>query len=205
MLAMLVIAMATACTMAIRRARLAEAELKSLRSEFGYLDPAEDDTVAAARIAVDEPLVWRARVRVPEGQTYRVAYSARWLQATTRPDWFAAQPIPSGESVVTVRVMKDPRDDRWRISVIVRQDGRAVRTATVLPDELVAVFQGSHDIVSGGVGSQTSVCEKGQSMRIFNERYFVGGSAIFYGDQEREPESDVVGVFAELQPDVGSL
>lgn len=186
-----------------RRMRTAESELQKLRGELGYLEPGRDDQLAAVRVAVDEPLVWQARVRVPAKQRYRVAYSAVWRASTSKPEWFAAQPVPEGESIVTIRVMKDPRDDQWRISTIVRHAGGVGRIGTVLPDELNKVFRGSHDVVSGGIGRQTVHHSPGKALRLFDERYFSGPSLLLYGD--RAPEADVVGVFAELQPDVGPL
>ncbi len=181
----------------------AEAALRLLRAEVGYLEPSSTGEVAAVRIASDEPLVWQARVRVPLKQRYRVAYSAVWLHATNKPEWFSAQALLEGESIVTVRVMKDPRDDRWRMSVIVRHEGVTGRSGTVLADEIRDVFRGSHSLVSTGIGKQTVVVPAGQSLRIFDERHFSGGSLLLYGD--RAPETDIFGVFAELQPDVGPL
>ncbi len=183
--------------------RTAEAELRQLRSEVGYLELSADDEVAVVRIAVDEPMVWQARVRVPTTPPYRVAYSAVWHGATNKPDWFAAQPLPPGESVVTIRVQKDPRDDQWRISTIVRHADRVGRIGTVLPDEISSVFRGSHDVISGSVGKQTVTRAAGQTIRLFDERYFSGTGLLLYGD--RAPDSEVVGVFAELQPDIGPL
>jgi hypothetical protein len=186
-----------------RRMRIAESELKRLRVEIGFLESTHPDELAAVRVPADEPLMWQARVRVPAKQRYRVAYSAVWRESTSRPDWFAAQQLPEGESVVTIRVMKDPRDDQWRISTIVRHSGGTQRIGTVLPDELSAVFRGSHDVFSGGIGKDTVVRPAGEKLRIFDERYFSGSSLLLYGD--RAPEADVVGVFAELQPDTGPL
>jgi hypothetical protein len=186
-----------------RRMRTAEAELAKLRSEVGHLQEGAEDEVAAVRIASEEPLTWQTRVRIPKGQRYRVAYSALWREATQMPQWFAAQPVPAGESVVTVRVLKDPRDDRWKITTIVRHADGVARIGTTLPDEISTVFRGTHDIMSTGVGRQTVVRPGGQSLRILDERYFSGESLLLYGD--RAPKEDVVGIYAELQPDVGPL
>jgi len=203
MIITLVCGLSVAYAMNFRRMRTAEAALQQLRTEIGYLEPSRDDEVAAVRVVVDEPLVWQARVRVPAKPRYRVAYSAVWRESTSKPDWFAAQPLPEGESVVTIRVMKDPRDDQWRISTIVRHLGGTGRIGTVLPDDVSAVFRGSHDVVSGGVGKQTVLRPSSESLRLFDERYFSGASLLLYGD--RAPEADVIGVFAELQPDIGPL
>jgi hypothetical protein len=202
-MATLVFAISIAFVMNYRRMRIAEAELRRLRVETGYLEASEENQLAMVRIAVDEPLVWQARVRVPKSRRYRVAYSAVWHEATNKPDWFAAHPLPPGESVVTVRVMKDPRDDQWRISTIVRHEGGVGRIGTVLPDEISGVFRGTHDVISGGVGKQTVFCEIGKSFRLFDERYFSGTGLLLYGD--RAPDTQMVGIFAELQPDDGPL
>lgn len=203
LLTMLFFGIAAAFAANYRRMRIAEAELKQLRRETGYLEPSGKDQLAAVRVTLDEPLVWQARIRVPEKPRYRLAYSALWPESEAHPDWFAAQPLPEGESTVTIRIIKDPRDDRWRISTIVRHSDGVRRVGTVLPDALSNVFRGTHDVISEGVGKQTIVRPAGEKVRLFDERYFSGTALLLYGD--RAPESDMIGVFAELQPDVGTL
>jgi len=185
------------------RMRAAESELARLHDEVGYLQPSGPGEIAAVRTASEEPLTWQTRVRIPKGTPYRVAYSALWPASTRSPSWFAAQPIPVGESVITVRVLKDPRDDRWKISTIVRHADGVARIGTTLPEEISEVFRGSYDVMSSGVGRQTTRRPAGETLRILDERYFAGASLLLYGD--RGPEEDLVGVFAELQPDVGPL
>lgn len=185
------------------RMRTAEAELQQLRREVGYLEPSGEDELAAVRVLVDEPLMWQAKIRVPATPRYRVAYSTVWHETKARPDWFAAQPLPQGESVVTIRVLKDPRDDQWKISTMVRHPRGLRRMGTALPEEISTVLRGSHDVISGGIGRQTVVLPAGQKVRLFDERYFSGTALLLYGD--RAPETDMVGIFAELQPDVGAL
>lgn len=76
--------------------------------------------------------------------------------------------------------------------------------ATVLPPEHVDVFRGSHDVLSTGVGRETQSAERKQSIRLLDERWLVGeGGLLLYGD--RAPENDQIGVYAELQPDLGPL
>ena len=194
---------ALAFVMNYRRMTIAERDLRLLRAEVGYLESSRDNEIAAVRVAVDESLVWQTRVKIPAKQRYRVAYSAVWPQATSKPDWYAASPVPEGESVITIRVLKDPRDDRWKISTIVRHVGGVSRIGTVLPESVSNVFRGSHDLVSGGVGKQTVIASAGHSLRILDERYISGTGFLLYGD--RAPEADIVGIFAELQPDIGPL
>ncbi|MGV3485716.1 MAG: hypothetical protein ACO1RT_14965 [Planctomycetaceae bacterium] len=203
MIGMLFCSLGIGYVMNYRRMRAAEAELQQLRREVGYLEPSGDDELAAVRVVVDEPLIWQAKIRVPATPRYRVAYSTLWHETKDRPDWFGAQPLPQGESVVTVRVLKDPRDDQWKISTIVRHPDGVRRMGTVLPEEISAVLRGSHDVISGGIGKQTVVLPAGQKVRLFDERYFSGTALLLYGD--RAPETDMVGIFAELQPDVGTL
>ncbi len=186
-----------------QRMRTAEAEVARLRDEVGYLQAGGEDEIAAVRIVSEEPLTWQTRVRIPKGKPYRVAYSALWREATGSPQWFAAQPVPAGESIVTVRVIKDPRDDRWKMTTIVRHVEGVARIGTALPDEIAAVFRGAHDVMSTGVGRQTVTRPGGQSLRILDERYFSGQSLMLYGD--RAPKEDLVGIYAELQPDIGPL
>lgn len=197
------VAIALSYTNNLRRMRTAEAELARLRDEVGYLQASDEDEVAAVRIAAEEPLTWQTRVRVPKGKPYRVAYSALWRESTQAPQWFSAQPVPAGESIVTVRVLRDPRDDRWKITTIVRHVDGVSRSGTALPDEISAVFRGTHDIMSTGVGRKTVTRPNGQSLRLLDERYFSGQSMMLYG--ERAPKEDLVGIYAELQPDIGPL
>ncbi len=187
----------------VRRMRTAEYELQQLRAEIGYLEASDTDQIAAVRVASEEPLVWQARVRIPKNKRYRVAYSAIWNAATNKPDWFAAQPVPEGESLVTVRVMKDPRDDQWRISTSIRHADGTGRIGTVLPDEISKVFRNSHSTLIGGVGKQTVLRPAIESIRLFEDRYISGTGLLLYGD--RPPPTDVIGIFAELQPDIGTL
>ena len=77
------------------------------------------------------------------------------------------------------------------------------RSGTTLPDEISAVFRGTHDVLSTGVGRQTVTRPNGQSLRLLDERYFSGESLMLYGD--RAPKEDLVGIYAELQPDIGPL
>jgi len=183
------------------RMRIAESELAKLRDEVGFLQPSESDEVAAVRVLADEPLTWQSRVRIPAGHSYRMAYSALWTASQQAPEWFAAQPIRPGESTIIVRVLKDPRDDRWKMSLIIRHADGVSRIATALPDEISSVFRGSHDVISAGVGRQTVTRPGGDPLRIIDERFFAGNSMLLYGD--RGPSEDMIGVFVELQVDNG--
>lgn len=181
------------------RMRTAESELAKLRDEVGYLQPSDVGEVAAVRVLADQPLTWQARVRIPAGKSYRMAYSGLWTAARQAPEWFAAHPMRPGESTIIVRVLKDPRDDRWKMSTIIRHADGVSRIATALPDEISSVFRGSHDVISAGVGRQTVTRPGGESLRIIDERFFAGNSMLLYGD--RGPSEDMVGVFVELQVD----
>jgi len=185
------------------RMRSAESELATLRDEVGFLKPSDIGEVAAVRVLADEPLTWQTRVRIPDGQSYRMAYSAIWAASTQSPEWFAAQPMRSGESTIIVRVLKDPRDDRWKMSTIIRHADGVSRIATALPDEISSVFRGSHDVISTGVGRQTVTRPAGDSLRIIDQRFYAGDSMLLYGD--RGPSEDLIGVFVELQADNGPL
>jgi hypothetical protein len=187
------------------RLRLREAELASMRSEFGYLSDSVAGQIAAARAPSEQPLTYRARMRVPEGATaYRVAYSSHWPQHAAAPQWFGAVPVPPGESILMVQIHEDPRDRRWKISAAVTARRGTRRMATVLPPEQVTLFRGSHEVVSTGIGRDTVAVPKDQSIRLLDERWLVGEAGLLlYGD--RTPEQDQIGVYAELQPDVGPL
>jgi len=185
------------------RMRAAEFELSRLRDEVGYLQATDGNEIAAVRVVTEEPLTWQVRVRVPAGVPYRLAYSALWPESTQRPDWFAAQRVPAGESSIMVRVSKDPRDEQWKMSTIVRHADNVARIGTTLPEKITAVLRGRYDVMSTGVGRQTVTRPVGQSLRILDERYFAGSSMLLYGD--RGPQEDLVGIFVELQPDQGPL
>jgi hypothetical protein len=189
----------------LRRLRVAEAELTRLRQETGYLEPTGDDTVAAVRLTSDQPMTYRLRVRVPSAPRYRLAYSSVWPHAESGPSWFAAVPMPPGESVVIVRILKDPRDERWKITALRRGEDGTRRIATALPGQHVDVFTGSHDWLRSGIPrDQTTTAAAGQALRVLDERVLVGeGAMMLYGDAP--PDDDMIGVFAELQPDVGPL
>lgn len=187
-----------------RRVGRLERELARLRAETGYLADSAAGQIAAARAPSDQPLTYRVRVRVPESPRYRVAYSSLWEKDSMAPSWFAAVDLPPGESLVIVRVQEDPRDQRWRITTLVQSPRGTKRVATVLPEEHVRIFRGSHDAISMGVSRETSKVAKDDTIRLLDERWVVGeGGLLLYGD--RSPQRDQIGIYAELQPDVGPL
>lgn len=174
-------------------------ERNSLRDELGYLPASASDQSAVVRLTSDQPLTYRFRVRVPMSPSYRISYSTVWPKGAAKPDWFAGAPVPSGESTVTVRIARDPRDDQWKITTLVRSDRGTNRVATVLPEDHVKVFRGSHDALSTGVGRQAAIMDAGQTTRILDERWLVGeGALMLYGDSG--PKTDQIGIYAELQP-----
>jgi len=186
------------------RLRNAESELAVLRRETGYLEPSGDGQIAAVRLVEDQPLSYRLRVRVPRSQPYRVAYSTRWPSGRHSPDWYSAIDLPPGESVLMVQIQPDPRDQLWKITTMVRSDDGTKRMATVLPPEQVSMFRQSHDVLSTGIGRQTTRVNLGEKIRLLDERWLVGeGGWLLYGS--REPQEDIMGVFAEVQPDDGPL
>lgn len=209
LLALSVVALACGYVVTLSRLRSAQNELLRLRNELGYLEASGDEEIAAVRMTSDQPMTYRVRVRVPAKPAYRIAYSSLWPELSAQPDWFAAVPVPVGESLVIVRILKDPRDDRWKITTLVRGDlagesSGTRRMATVLPDEHTTIFRGSHEWLRAGIPRKTTLAPVGQSLRVLDDRALVGpGAQVLYGD--RPPEQDTVGVFAELQPDIGPL
>ncbi len=201
---LLVVALASAYGVTAARLRSAEAELIRLRKETGYLPPTDEDEIAAVRLISDQPMTYRLRVRVPASPRYRIAYSSLWPESAAAPRWFGAVAVPPGESVVTVRILRDPRDDRWKITALRRGADGTRRMATVLPEKHVDIFCGSHDWLGSGVTRQCSTRPIGQSLRLLDERVLVGeGAMMLYGDGP--PSGEMVGVFAELQPDIGAI
>ncbi|WP_145169008.1 hypothetical protein [Rubripirellula lacrimiformis] len=190
----------------VMKLRSVQADLSRLRSEVGYLEPTAEGQMAALRAPADQPLTYRFHVRCPPGSVkHRLAYSVLLERGQVHPTWFGAVPIAAGDAVVTVRIQEDPRDSRWKISVVADQASRVRRISTALPPEWVAIFRESHEVVSTGIprGQQVAADPK-QSIRVLDERWLVGeGSLLLYGD--RPPDSDQLGVYAELQPDIGPL
>lgn len=189
----------------IRRLRHLELEVTKLRAETGYLQETEPGQIAAAKAPSDQPLTYRVRVRVPAGPAkFRVAYSSVWPSKATGPQWYGAVPLPAGESLVTIRILEDPRDKKWKIASLVSNAEGNQRMATVLPPPHVSIFRGSHDVLSTGVGRETLAVRETDSIRLLDERWLVGeGGLLLYGD--RAPKTDQIGIYAELQPDVGPL
>ncbi len=200
-----IISLVVALVSTSMRLRRSEAELSVLRKQFGYLSETDPGQIAAARAPSDQPLTYRMRVRVPQDAgSFRVAYSSHWPRDATGPLWYGAVEVPPGDSMITVRILQDPRDERWKISAIVSAPIGTKRMATVLPREHVEIFKGSHEVLSTGVGRQTLAVAMDRPIRLLDERWLVGEAGLLlYGD--RAPESDQIGVYAELQPDRGPL
>jgi hypothetical protein len=199
-----IIALVVGLTMTTRQLARVEHELTRLRLEVGHLMPSEPGQIAASRAPSDQPLTYRVRVRVPESPGYRLAYSSVLPRDSQTPDWYGAIKVPPGESLVTVRVAEDPRDGRWKITTLVGSPRGNQRMATTLPAEHVRAFRGTHDVVSTGVGRETLAVGAEGSIRVLDERWLVGdGSLLLYGD--RPTQRDQLGIYAELQPDRGTL
>lgn len=200
----LIIALGIGLVVSQVRLHKAEHDLSALRIETGYLTASDPGQIAAARAPSDQPLTYRVRVRVPEAPKFRVAYSSLWKKDSLQPMWFAAVDLPPGESLVTVRVLEDPRDERWKIITMVQSSRGTKRMATSLPEKHVRIFRGSHDSISMGISRQTTKVAKNDSIRLLDERWVVGeGGLLLYGD--KAPQRDQIGIYAELQPDVGPL
>jgi hypothetical protein len=200
----LLVALGSALAVTLTRLRAAQTELNRLRQETGYLAPSGEDEIAAARLTSDQPMTYRLRVRVPASPPYRIAYSTLWPDSKSSPQWYGAVSVPPGESVLIVRLEKDPRDERWKITMLRRGPDGTRRIATVLPQDHVAVFRGSHDWLGSGIAKQTSTRPAGGSLRLLDERVLVGeGAMMLYGDSP--PPENMIGVFVELQPDIGSI
>lgn len=176
----------------------ASQELKQLRSEVGYLNDPDRSKLVAARVPSDEPLTWKIRVRTPALQAYQIAYSTLWTSGSAEPTWYGGQPLPAGESLITLRLLNDPRDNRWKIITLVRSQGNDWRMSTVLSDRQATLFRGSHDTIRGGIQSETAVAA-GRPLRVLEDKWFTGeGGLMLFG--ETAPDDDIDGLFAELQP-----
>jgi hypothetical protein len=184
-----------------RQLHRARAELESMRSEVGYLNIRDEAQLAVARVPDDEPLVWRFRIHNPQNNRMRLAYSTRWLSGSVRPDWYSFAAIPAGESLITARVAADPRDSLWKISVIIRQGNSETRLATELPESQVPIFRGSHHAISTGeVETRTLQRPPQRPIKLLEDKWLVDESPmVLFG--QRPPDTDVIGVFLEIQPD----
>lgn len=185
--------------------RMLQSELSDYRSRYGYLAPSGPREIAVVRCPSDRANTWKYRVRVPDAEAgYRLAYSTGWASSTAHPQWYGAVPVPAGQWDVTLRVAPDERDNRWKISVVIDNGDRTMRIGTVLPQHHVDRFRRSHPKVRGGVGSETAVIDAGAKLRFLDHRILAGEGALqLFGDSA--PRGDLVGVFAELQPDLGTL
>jgi len=208
-----IVALIAGNSVSIVRLRQAESELASLRREVGSLYETPAGSLAAVRIAADTPLTYRFRVRTPLAAdsparwnsagtpptNYRIAYSTILPRGRTQPQWYSAIAVPAGESVVTIQIAEDPRDERWKISTLVRSETATRRMGTVLPDEHTRLFRQSHDVVSTGLKRQNVVVmPPGEAIRLLDDRWLVGEqSLLLYGD--KAPDEDQIGVYAELQ------
>ena len=192
----------------LRRLRVARVELDHLRVQTGYLSPQPADRAAAVRVPADEPLTYRFRVRVPRpaskwsapagGPEYRLMYSTVIAKNESTPRWYGGLAVSPGESFVTVRVAVDPRDDRWKVSMVVRSELGTRRIGSALPEPQVAIFRGSHDVISTGLGTQTEPLPVGGPLRLLDDRWLAGqGGALLYGD--RPVKADQIGLYVQLQ------
>jgi hypothetical protein len=186
-----------------RELKAAKLLSERLQSEVGYLSDTPAGQIAASRIPNQDQLTYRFRVRVPTSK-FRVAYSTLWRKQSGGPTWFSAVAVPQGDSILTIRILEDERDQRWKIAAIVETPRETKRMATSLPADQVEIFRGSHQVIRAGIGRETTSVLPGQSIRLLDERWLVGeGGLLLYGD--RTPEQDQVGIYAELQPDLGPL
>lgn len=176
-----------------------------LTYRFRVRVPDSNDLTADGAKSSPSPGRSNSNSRMPPGLStgdlapYRIAYSTLLPRGGSQPEWYAAIALSSGESTVTIRIAEDPRDERWKISTLVRDARGTRRIGTVLPDDHTAAFRGSHDVIRTGITSKTTARDAQDSLRLLDERWLVGeGGLLLYGD--RPPEQDQIGVYAELQP-----
>lgn len=186
------------------RLRGVTAERDRLRREVGFLEPSGPGEIAAVRVPFDEPLAWKFLVRVPEGVKYRLAYSSYWPAELAQPQWIGAQALQSGECTVLARVLSDLRDDRWKLTVVVRNESATLRGSVVLDERQTQLFRSSNDTLQFGIGRETQSVACDQRLRILDQRWIGGeGGLLLYG--ARPPEDPIDGIFLEIQPDMGAL
>ena len=181
----------------------AENEVRRLRAEVGFISEPDTSKLAAIRVPSDQPLTWKVRVRTPSLQPYQIAFGTLWPGGATAPEWHSSVVLDEGESLITLRLMEDPRDERWKIVAIVTQDGTVRRASAPLDDRQTAVFRGSHNTIRGGIQSEVAL-PAGQGVRVIEDKWFTGeGGLLLFG--ESMPDDDIDGVFAELMPLPGAM
>lgn len=197
------LALTTVCVLVIsqfwtsRQLYQAHQELRQLREEIGYISETDQSKLVAVRVHSDEPLTWKLRVRVPQDHPYGVAFATQWQAGASEPDWRSIEPLPSGESEVILRLIRDPRDNRWKIITLVRHDDNTRRVGSPLSDRQAELFQQSCDTLRGGIKGQVSVAG-GRPLRVIDEKWFSGeGGLMLFGSAA--PKDNIDGVFAELK------
>lgn len=178
--------------------RKTRSQLLQLRSEAGYLNLENEGQTVAIRVPTDEVLTWRYRVHIPDAAQGRLSYSTYWPANEADPEWYGAQALQPGESVVTIRVAEDPRDKKWKIGTTVRSGENTLRMETSLPEEHVELFRQSHTTFSCGVGyEQWSGPPTGSVMLVDDRLPDAAGGSLLYGGAA--PESPLRGVFVKLE------
>lgn len=187
-----------------QRLRKVTAERDRLRQELGALSIDNPSQIAVIRVPGDEPLTWRYRVYVPAGMRYRFLFATHLKAKSLVPSWAGAIVVPEGESTLRLRIFRDPRDDFWKL-LVQSQDAKSVQGATAeLTVEQIELFQASPSSLNQGVEYSTVALAAGDSLRVVDERWYTRERGLLlYGDKPEE--TDVEGIFGELQPDDGPL
>jgi len=197
-----IIALVAALWNSSRRLRDQERELTVMRKEFGYLAPSEPYELAASRSPSDQPLSYRMRVRLPPQKgtdfPYQIVYSSLWEAGESEPTWFGGVRGPGGESLITVQILDDPRDGKWKLATVVSSSSGTSRMSTVLPPPHEGIFRGSYDVISAGIGRDTLISEFGSSVRLLDERWLIEDAGVVLDGFA--PKESQVGVYAELRP-----
>lgn len=187
-----------------QRLRKVTAERDRLRQELGALTIDNPSQIAVIRVPGGEPLTWRYRVYVPAGKRYRFLFATHLKAKRLAPSWAGAIVVPEGESTLRLRIFRDPRDDFWKL-LVQSQDAKSVQGATSeLTVEQIELFQASPSGLNQGVEYSTVAIAAGESLRVVDERWYTRERGLLlYGDKPEE--TDVEGIFGELQPDDGPL
>ena len=199
-----IIAAIAANIVTTQRLRTVTAERDRLRQELGALSIENPSQIAVIRVPGDEPLTWRYRVYVPEDKRYRFLFATHLKAKSAAPSWAGAIVVPEGESTLRLKIFRDPRDDFWKL-LVQSQNAKAVQGATSeLTVEQIELFQASPSSLDQGVEHATVAIPAGESLRVVDERWYTQERGlVLYGDKPEE--TDVEGIFGELQPDDGPL
>lgn len=117
LLIMTIVGMAIVIVQLWREVSPLRKETRRLRDEVGELSIEDDTKIHAIEVRTRDPLTWKFRVWVPQGQKVKVR--ARWgdVPRTGVPEAKAGFDLNEGENWVTYRVNRGQDEDEWYVEL----------------------------------------------------------------------------------------